>query len=728
MIEIEKRRAGKDFRNEDKPMSFKEATRLLNGSILVMRMMGWAWRWSEWWVDYNFNWEPLLEPGQNEKHMTKAELKIVDSTRESRCQDARRCRLAAFGAALRNRNYDTCNMDDVDFDGEFDNESLEQALRAILCTESLVGPLEKYEVDFFVEWLGRAYRSKSRLLGFGDDKIEIGEKAARFCFHKADDTPKFELGTRPLPGRAILKENEIFEVVEEVDDFLCSIPVNKQPVAPVAPVKVGDKKQTAEAVVTFTSSRTVRKPEVLNLAREPARKRHKRNNDGLLVTEEEVSSSPMKGKPGRPPKRERPTEMEDDTPVKRKRGRPPVKQSPVRSQMKQSPVRSPIKQSSVRSPMKQSPGPKPKRGRGRSPKSESENLDSSKHPPITEAKKQTTLLAPLSSEAKKQVTLLGPLSPEEEKIFERLKKKNVEKRSPSDKEKLGMFYHRKEAQHSKVEVQLDPSKEKEAVATSGESAEKGDGVERPNADSVTKTEAEASVTIESSEKGDSVQKTVSDAVKTVRPRRSERCVTVAPENSTADTAKEGKFIQMKKQGRKVLSFSSSQKSHQQILNDGKPQQQIDNDSDDSADNLPISAAAAKGKLSPQKHFNKDRATSVDQHDDDDDDDYVNNSSSTNDDSDEDFIGEEEETKQKARGRKAKKAKTTTTTTKKMKTSTRTTRSAPAKKTKKQPSKDVTKADNDVAPEEEEESDDSDLPISQLVAARQKIKEKQFQDR
>ena len=38
---------------------------------------------------------------------------IVHSTPESRCEDARRCRLAAFGAALRNRDYDQEEGDDT---------------------------------------------------------------------------------------------------------------------------------------------------------------------------------------------------------------------------------------------------------------------------------------------------------------------------------------------------------------------------------------------------------------------------------------------------------------------------------------------------------------------------------------------------------------------------------------------------------------------------------------
>lgn len=167
-------------------------------------------------MDYDSSWEPLLEPGQIEELMTKKELKIVDSTRKSRCSDARRCRLAAFGAALRNRNYDT--------EDGFDNDSLHRALRAILSTPSLVGPLEGYEIDFFVEWLGRSYRSKSRLLFMGDDKVRIS-KDSPFCVHEVDKSPKFELSDRPIPGKQELSQGNSFESdILEPDNFMFASP------------------------------------------------------------------------------------------------------------------------------------------------------------------------------------------------------------------------------------------------------------------------------------------------------------------------------------------------------------------------------------------------------------------------------------------------------------------------------------------------------------------------
>lgn len=211
LIEFEKLRIGKKM-DDARSMSISHASRLLNSAIVVMNYLGWAWRWAEWWVEYGSNWEPLIEPGQDEKKMSKEQLKIVDSTAESRCADARRCRLAAFGAALRNRSYD-----DVE-DGP--TVMLERALRAVLNTPALVGPLTNLEIDFFVQWLGIAYRSNSRLLGFGAEKIVVDETAPS-SIHEDDKSPKFVLGGRRLPGEQVLSEGEVFETnFTEIDDFL----------------------------------------------------------------------------------------------------------------------------------------------------------------------------------------------------------------------------------------------------------------------------------------------------------------------------------------------------------------------------------------------------------------------------------------------------------------------------------------------------------------------------
>jgi hypothetical protein len=211
LLIVEKKRAGKRFWKSDSPMKFNDACRLMNKAIVVMRVLGWAWRWAEWWVEYGSTWEPLLEEGQVEAKMTAEQLRIVASTKESRCEDARRCRLAAFGAALRNRAYDTAEEG-------FDNSSLDRALRAVLHTPSLVGPLDEHEIEFYAEWLGRAYRSKSKLLGYGEHKIPVAKDG--FCLHANDKSPKFDLGKRSLPGKENRMAGQIFAFVTEPDDYL----------------------------------------------------------------------------------------------------------------------------------------------------------------------------------------------------------------------------------------------------------------------------------------------------------------------------------------------------------------------------------------------------------------------------------------------------------------------------------------------------------------------------
>lgn len=287
LIEFEKLRTGKKM-DDSKSMSTNHASRLLNSSILVMNYLGWAWRWAEWWVEYGSNWEPLIEPGQNEKKMTKEQLKIVDSTPESRCADARRCRLAALGSALRNRSYDD------EEDGP--TVMLERALRAVLNTPSLVGPLTKMEIDFFVQWLGIAYRSKSRLLGFGDDKIVVDESAPS-CRHEGDKSPKFVLGDRRLPGKQVLPADQIFETdFVDNDDFLNPERLDDGMLYSefLETKKALKQKQTKQQAQSTTS------PERAKGAGRPKRK----HSD---LDEVHVGSEPAK-KRGRPPKSTPPEE------------------------------------------------------------------------------------------------------------------------------------------------------------------------------------------------------------------------------------------------------------------------------------------------------------------------------------------------------------------------------------------------------------------------------------
>eukprot|EP00557_Chaetoceros_sp_GSL56_P014429 CAMPEP_0176484286 /NCGR_PEP_ID=MMETSP0200_2-20121128/4372_1 /TAXON_ID=947934 /ORGANISM="Chaetoceros sp., Strain GSL56" /LENGTH=1594 /DNA_ID=CAMNT_0017880747 /DNA_START=2820 /DNA_END=7604 /DNA_ORIENTATION=- len=212
MIEFEKLRSGNDLSRSAKPMTLECASKIFSAGVRVMRCLGWAWQWSKWWVCYGDSWEPLLEVGQIEANMTKEQLKIVDSTVTSRRADARKCRLAAFGAALRNRDYDREPGDD--------RKTLHNALRGILSTPSLVGPLSDVEIEFFVEWLGRVYRSKTVLLGFGPDKLPVNENwESSSAVHFKDKTPKYELGNRTLPGKHV-RNGYLFENgIKEIDDF-----------------------------------------------------------------------------------------------------------------------------------------------------------------------------------------------------------------------------------------------------------------------------------------------------------------------------------------------------------------------------------------------------------------------------------------------------------------------------------------------------------------------------
>jgi len=235
MIEVERTRAGIDLRNARGSMSMPIAAKIFNWGIQVLKCLGWAWQWSEWWVTDGDNWEPLLEAGQNEEDMTREELRIVETTPLSRCEDARRCRLAAFGAALRNRDYDI----------DKGNDALDRALRAILSTQSLVGPLKKSEINFFAEWLAMAYRSNSPLLGFGENKIPVAEHWEEYSLvHFYDKSPKYELGHRQLPGQKHLPEGTVFEIdIKEVDNFMRTPPAPKEPSQLLDHMKIPKRKR-----------------------------------------------------------------------------------------------------------------------------------------------------------------------------------------------------------------------------------------------------------------------------------------------------------------------------------------------------------------------------------------------------------------------------------------------------------------------------------------------------
>eukprot|EP00549_Striatella_unipunctata_P002078 CAMPEP_0118676366 /NCGR_PEP_ID=MMETSP0800-20121206/2008_1 /TAXON_ID=210618 ORGANISM="Striatella unipunctata, Strain CCMP2910" /NCGR_SAMPLE_ID=MMETSP0800 /ASSEMBLY_ACC=CAM_ASM_000638 /LENGTH=291 /DNA_ID=CAMNT_0006571873 /DNA_START=1 /DNA_END=872 /DNA_ORIENTATION=- len=185
LIGIENTRSGAQLERIDKPMPMFHASRMFRTSMDIIKCLGWAWRWAEWWVEFGEEDDPAM----------------VSTTPESRCEDARRCRLAAFGAALRNRSYDTEIGDD--------RVALDRALRAILNTQSLVGVLERKEIELCAEWLARTYRSNHSLLGLGEHAIPVGDEGR--ALHLDDKSPKYELGERPLPGRQPPSNGEVFE-------------------------------------------------------------------------------------------------------------------------------------------------------------------------------------------------------------------------------------------------------------------------------------------------------------------------------------------------------------------------------------------------------------------------------------------------------------------------------------------------------------------------------------
>jgi len=199
LLDVEACRVSSDTSSEGVPLTHDDCSKMLAASIQIMQILGWAWRWEEWWETDYYRWEPFLphlKEGESEDDYSDEEKRIIPhNTKRRRQADSKKCQLKELAAALRNRNYDTP-------DG-FDVVSLRRALRTLLETDTVVGPLKDFEKDFLLEWMERAYKSKSRNLGFGDDKVEIGNNSAKFCFDFTgkQKSPKFELGNRPLPGK-----------------------------------------------------------------------------------------------------------------------------------------------------------------------------------------------------------------------------------------------------------------------------------------------------------------------------------------------------------------------------------------------------------------------------------------------------------------------------------------------------------------------------------------------
>lgn len=91
MMWAEKSRHKNEAFKPNAPIHWNHAATLLNFAIDVLRTVGWAWRWSEWWIRDGDNWEPF--ECDNKDDTSDEELKIVNSTPQSRAIDAKCCQL-----------------------------------------------------------------------------------------------------------------------------------------------------------------------------------------------------------------------------------------------------------------------------------------------------------------------------------------------------------------------------------------------------------------------------------------------------------------------------------------------------------------------------------------------------------------------------------------------------------------------------------------------------------
>merc|ERR1712238_227999 len=153
------------------------------------------------------------------------------------------------GAALRNRDYDKEEGDD--------QEPLERALTAIISVPCLAGPLKKQEIDFFITWLALAYRSKSPVLGYGDDKPPVAIDS--FCVHQEDGSLKYKLGGRPLPGKTKPLKGIFEPWVEEMDDYLKN-PLSVSPLRKSKKSRLNNQAFREKAEVEATENNTAAAP------------------------------------------------------------------------------------------------------------------------------------------------------------------------------------------------------------------------------------------------------------------------------------------------------------------------------------------------------------------------------------------------------------------------------------------------------------------------------------
>jgi hypothetical protein len=189
--------------------------------------------------------------------------------------------------------------------GGFDRQALDRALRAVLNTASLVGPLKNNEIEFFVDWLGRAYRSRSVLLQLGDNKNIVANDGV--CVHLKDKSPKYELGDRPVPGKRILGGREIFEKnVDEIDDFMLLEvlkEVDESNIALRRPSETGSSEARSQpAIKRRGRPRKTETPSINEKAEaSPVRKRKRKRSKSRTPEDVNAGEITIVRKRGRPP-------------------------------------------------------------------------------------------------------------------------------------------------------------------------------------------------------------------------------------------------------------------------------------------------------------------------------------------------------------------------------------------------------------------------------------------
>jgi hypothetical protein len=67
MLNVEKARWSDESFKPDAPMQWNHAASLMHFATDILRTIGWAWRWTDWWVAEGDNWEPYLKEGKSKQ-------------------------------------------------------------------------------------------------------------------------------------------------------------------------------------------------------------------------------------------------------------------------------------------------------------------------------------------------------------------------------------------------------------------------------------------------------------------------------------------------------------------------------------------------------------------------------------------------------------------------------------------------------------------------------------